>query len=123
VASVSSSAAAISWGITIHKIPESGAIGVLAARLTSDRSKALWAVALIQGVMAFGGLLAVLAGGHDSRWAEMTAVPACAFLLLFGLLSLQQEWRLHGRLPAIRAAAPGLLGCGLAALATALLAR
>jgi len=49
------------------------------------------------------------------------AIPACAFLLLFALLTLHQEWQVNGRLAAIRAAAPVLVGSGLAALATMIL--
>jgi hypothetical protein len=55
----------------------------------------------------------------DGGWAEFSAIPACAFLLLFGLLTLQQEWRAHGGAAAMLAAAPGLLGCGVVALAAA----
>jgi zinc transporter ZupT len=117
------SAPALSWGAAIHKIPESVAIGLLSAQLTSSRRMALGSVALIQLVMAAGGVLAIFAGSRDSRWTEMSAMPACAFLLLFGFLTLEQDWRTNGRAIAMRAAAPGLLGCGLAALASSLLAR
>ena len=123
VMSQSAAASAVSWGITIHKIPESVALGVLAVRMTSSRGMALAAVALMQVVMAAGGVSAMLAGRLDSHWAEISALPACAFLLLFGFLALQQEWRLRGRAPAMRAAAPGFLGCGLAALLSTLLTR
>ena len=122
-ASPSNSAVALSWAATIHKFPESVAIGVLAARLAPSRRMALGAVASIQIVMTAGGVLALFAGSMDSRWADISAMPACAFLLLFGLLALRQEWQLHGRTPAMRAAAPGLLGCGLAALVSTFLAR
>jgi len=122
-ASQSNSAAALSWGAAIHKLPESVAIGVLIARFTSSRRMALGAVFLIQAVMTTGGFLSMLAGNLDARWAELSAMPACAILLLFGLLTLHQEWRVKGRLSAMRAAAPGLLGSGLAALATSLLTR
>jgi zinc transporter ZupT len=114
----SSSAAALSWGATVHKLPESVAIEVLAARLTSSRKLAFAAVFLIQAAMTSGGLLSILVGNLDARWAGVSAVPACAFLLLFGLLTLHQEWRLNGHLAAVRAAIPGLLGSGLVALAT-----
>jgi zinc transporter ZupT len=123
VAALANSASALSWGTTIHKIPESVAIGVLAARLTPSRRAAVGAVASIQLVMAAGGALALFAGRLDSRWAGMSTMPACAFLLLFGLLGLQQEWRMHGRALAMRAAAPGVLGCGIAALVTTILVR
>jgi zinc transporter ZupT len=123
VASLSNLGTALSWGATIHKIPESAAIGVLAARLSSSRRRALLAVAWVQIVMAAGGIVALAAGGADSRLAELSALPACAFLLLFGFLSLQKEWRLNGGTLAIRAAAPGLVGCGLAALMSTILTR
>ena len=119
----SNAAAALSWGATVHKIPESVAIGILAARLAPGRRTALAAVALIQIVMAGGILLSAGAGGYDSRWAAWSAMPACAFLLLFGLLALEQEWRQHGRAGATRAAAPGLVGCGLAALVSMIWSR
>lgn len=114
-------AAAVSWGAAVHKLPESVAIGVLVARLTSSRKMALGAVFVIQGAMTVGGVLSVLAGNRNARWAELSAMPACAFLLLFGLLTLHQEWRVNGRLSAMCAAAPGLLGCALVALATRIL--
>jgi zinc transporter ZupT len=116
-------ASALSWGASIHKLPESVAIGVLSSRLTSTRRLALGAVFLIQAVMTAGGLLAMLAGQIDTHLVEVSIFPACAFLLLFGLLTLHEEWRLNGRRSAMRAAVPGLVGSGLAALATAVLAR
>jgi zinc transporter ZupT len=116
-------APALSWAATVHKLPESVAIGVLAVRLTSDRRVALGAVLLIQAVMTAGGVLSVRAGNIDARWAELSALPACAILLLFGLLTLYQEWQVNGRKSAIRAAAPGVLGSGLTALVTNILVR
>lgn len=118
---LSGPAAAVSWGITIHKIPESVAIGLLAARLAPSRRIAFAAVLLLQAVLAAGATLAVVAGQTDRRWADLSAIPACAFLLLFGLLSLQQEWRQNGRALAVRAAAPGIVACGLAALVSTML--
>jgi zinc transporter ZupT len=113
-------AQALAWGASIHKIPESLAIGVLAARLTSTPAGALRAVAALQLVMGAGGALAVGLGSVDRGWMEMSAAPACAFLLLFGLLTLQQEWRLRGGAAAMKAAAPGLIGCGAVALAASM---
>ncbi len=113
-------AQALAWGATVHKIPESLAIGVLAARLTSTRGAALRAVAAVQLVMAAGGALALALGRVDRAWVEMSAAPACAFLLLFGLLTLQQEWRARGGAAAMKAAAPGLIGCGAVALAASM---
>jgi zinc transporter ZupT len=122
-AASSNAAAALAWGATIHKIPESAAIGFLAARLTSRRNTALGTVALIQAAMGLGMVLAVFAGAVNSDWADLCSMPACAFLLLFGLLALQQEWRLHGGVSAMGTVAPGLAGCGLFALATWILRR
>lgn len=122
-ATPSNSTLALSWGITIHKIPESVAIGLLAARLTSNRSRALGIVALIQFAMAAGGVVAVLADGSAHRWADLSAVPACALLLLFGLVAFQQEWRLHGKISAMRTSAPGVFGSAFFALATRILSR
>jgi zinc transporter ZupT len=122
-ASHSSAAEALSWAVTIHKIPESVAIGVLTARLASSRKTAIAAVFLIQAVMTAGGVFSVLAGRFEPSWAQMSAVPACAFLLLFGWLVLRQEWQSNGRLAAMRAAAPGVIGSGIAALAVTILAR
>ena len=119
----SASALALSWSATAHKLPESVTIGVLAARLTSGRKSALSVVLLIQAAMAAGGVLAVWAGSLNARLAEVTTIPACAFLLFFGLLTVHQEWQINGRRAAIRAALPGVLGSGLAAWAIALFAR
>jgi zinc transporter ZupT len=110
---------ALAWGVTVHKIPESLAIGMLAAQLTATRRAALGAVAVVQLVMAGGGVLALALGKADQSWIEFSAAPACAFLLLFGLLTLEQEWRAHGVAAAMKAAAPGLLGCGAVALTAA----
>jgi zinc transporter ZupT len=107
----------LAWGAAIHKLPESIAIGFLAARLTSSRGHALGVVALIQSAMVAGGVTALFAGALDPRWETATAIVACALLLLFGILALQDEWRHHGSRPALRAAAPGVVGCGLAAVA------
>ena len=117
VASSLGAATALSWAAIVHKIPESVAIGILAARLTSSRTRAVQTVGLVQAAMALGGLSAILAGKLEPRWSSLYSVPACAILLLFGLLALQQEWRFRGYAAALRAAGPGLLGCGLAALA------
>ena len=73
--------------------------------------------------MAVGGTLAVFAGNLDMSWADIYSIPACAVLLLFGLLALREEWKFRGSAAAIRAAAPGLVGCGLAALAGQIVSR
>ena len=123
VAPPSNAFAALSWGVVVHKLPESIAIGILASRLTSSRTLALATVALLQAAMAAGGTLAILSGSLDMRHADIYTIPACAVLLLFGFLSLEEEWRFHGRAAAIRTAAPGLVGCGLVALVSQLLSR
>lgn len=112
------SSTSLSWAATVHKMPESLAIGLLAARLTANRKTALIAIGLLQLVMAIGAALALTFGRRNPGWAEFSAIPACAFLLLFGLLTLQQEWKARGGASAMIAAAPGLLGCGAVALAT-----
>jgi zinc transporter ZupT len=117
VASLSAAPSTLSWGVIVHKLPESVAVGVLTARLVSRRTLALGIVVLIQAAMAVGGTLAVFASNLDTCLADIYRMPACAVLLLFGLLALQEELRFRGRVAAIRAAAPGLVGCGLAALA------
>jgi len=109
VASPSHASTALSWSAIVHKVPESVAIGFLAARLTSSRTLALGTVTLIQTALAMGGTLAVFAGNLDARWAEIYSIPACAVLLLFGLLALQEERQFRGSAAAIRAAAPGLV--------------
>jgi zinc transporter ZupT len=114
-------AVALSWGATIHKIPESMAVGFLALRLSRSRTSALGAVALVQVAMAAG--LALASQPIDSHWAIWGAVSACGFLLLLGIVAAQQEWRAHGRDSAVRTVAPGLLGCLLLALAIHVLAR
>jgi zinc transporter ZupT len=123
VPSVSSLGTALSWGAIVHNIPESVAIGVVAARLTLSQKRALLAVALLQTLMAAGGVLALAAGSAGSRLPELSAMPACAFLLLFGFLALEEEWRINGGTLAVRAAAPGLVGCGIAAMMTMFLTR
>ena len=110
-------AAALSWGFVVHKFPESVAIGILAARLTVNRTLALWAVLLVQGAMAAGGILAFLVAHLEPRWTDLYSMPACALLMLLGLLALQEEWRSQGSRSAIRAALPGLVACGLVAIA------
>jgi hypothetical protein len=84
---------------------------------------AIGTVAVIQASMAAGGILAVLVDNLDDRWASICSMPACALLLLFGLLALQEEQKFRGNIPAIRAAAPGVAGCGLAALAVQIWSR
>ena len=114
-------AVALSWGATIHKIPESMAVGFLALRLSHSRASALGAVGLVQAAMAAG--LALASQPIDSQWANWGAVAACGFLLLLGIVAAQQEWRAHGRDAAMRTVAPGLLGCLLLAIATRALGR
>lgn len=111
----------ISWAAILHKIPESAAIGLLAARMTHSRRVALGTVALVQVAMAGGCVLAISAG-TAAQWSDASALPACAFLLLFGFLALRQEWQAHGGSAAVLASVPGLLGCGCVA-AMRLLAR
>jgi len=117
----SQAATALSWGATIHKIPESMAVGFLALRLSHTRRAALGAVVLVQVAMASGLVLA--SEPIDLRWVSWGAVAACGFLLLLGFVAAQQEWRAHGREAAMRTVAPGLLGCLLLALATRALAH
>lgn len=117
------SAMALSLGTTVHKVPESVAIGLLSGRLAPSRKAALGIIALLQIAMAAGGVLSFSTGRIDINWAGISVVPAAAFLLLFGALALEQEWRLHGKLSAARATAPGVLCCGFAALAMKVLWR
>jgi hypothetical protein len=114
---------ALSWAAVVHKLPESFATGILAARLTSNRRIAIGIVAVIQTAMAAGGLSAMVAGNLDDQWANLYSMPACALLMLFGLLALHQEQKCRGSVAAIRAAAPGLVGCALAALACQIWSR
>lgn len=114
---------ALSYGVIVHKLPESVAIGVVAARLTSNRMRALAVVGLIQLSLLGGSLFSYLSPYRAITSLEMFSVPACACLLLFGFLALEDEWRLNGRMAAIRASFPGLAGCGLAALATRVFVR
>jgi len=114
---------ALSYGVIVHKLPESVAIGVVAARLTANRMRALAVVGLIQLSLLAGSLFSYFSPYREITSLEMFSVPACACLLLFGFLALEDEWRLNGRIAAIRASVPGLAGCGLAALAARVFAR
>jgi zinc transporter ZupT len=114
---------ALSWGATLHKIPESVAVGLLSSRLASSRPRALGIVAAIQVSMLLGGFMAIFFGRVEGQWIGVSDVAACAFVLFFGTLALQEDWRVQGVAPAIRAAVPGLTVSGLAAIATHLLAR
>lgn len=114
---------ALSYGIIAHKLPESVAVGIVAARLTSSRARALATVGLIQASMLAGSLFPTFTAYRDIASLQVFSIPACACLLLFGFLALEDEWRYNGVRPALRAAAPGLIGCGLAALATRMVAR
>jgi zinc transporter ZupT len=114
---------ALSYGVIVHKLPESVAIGIVAARLTSNRTRALMVVTLIQLSLLAGCLFSRFSPYHEITSLEVFSVPACACLLLFGFLALEDEWRLNGPIAAVRAAFPGMIGCGLAALATRMLVR
>ncbi len=116
VASTSQASLALSWGAFAHKIPESVAIGFLAARLASSRRRATGIVLLVQTAMLVGAILCVSTGGLENR-LSLLGVPACACLLFFGLLALREESRLYGLLRAIRAASLGMVFCGTVALA------
>jgi zinc transporter ZupT len=122
-AAATSAAAAISYGVIVHKLPESVAIGIVAARLTSTRLHAMAMVGLIQLSMLAGGVFSFLSAYRDIASLELFSTPACACLILFGFLALEDEWRLNGRRKAIIAAVPGVLGCGLMTLATRVFAR
>lgn len=114
---------ALSCGVLVHKVPESVAVGLIASRLTSTRARALMTVGLIQISMLSGSLFTTYSGYRSIASLEVLSIPACACLLLFGLLALEDEWRYQGIRPAIRAVVPGLFGCGIAALATHILTR
>jgi zinc transporter ZupT len=116
VASVSHASLALSWGAFAHKVPESVAIGFLAARLTSSRRAATGVVLLVQTAMLGGSILSLATRGLDNK-LNLLGVPACACLLFLGLLALREESRLYGPLRAIRVASLALAFCGMAALA------
>jgi zinc transporter ZupT len=111
-------ATAISYGVIVHKLPESVAIGIVAARLTSTRLRAMAIVGLIQLSMLAGSVFSFVSAYRDIASLELFSIPACACLILFGFLALEDEWRLHGVRRAIAAAVPGVLGSGLMVLAT-----
>jgi zinc transporter ZupT len=123
VGAASSAAAAISYGVIVHKLPESVAIGIVGARLTSTRLRAMAMVGLIQFSMLAGGILSFVSEYRDIASLELFSIPACACLILFGFLSLEDEWRLNGTRRALLAAVPGVLGGGLMTLATRVFAR
>lgn len=116
-------ASAISYGVIVHKLPESVAIGIVAARLTSTRLRAMAMLGLIQVSMLAGGIFSFVSEYRDIASLELFSIPACACLILFGFLALEDEWRLKGRRKAIIAAVPGVLGCGLMTLAMRVFAR
>ncbi len=116
VASTSPASLALSWGAFAHKIPESVAIGFLAARLTSSRARAIGIVLLVQTAMLAGSVLCEATGGLENR-LSLLGVPAGACLLFFGLLALREESRVSGRFQAVRAASLGMGFCGTVALA------
>jgi hypothetical protein len=120
---VTSATAALSYGVIVHKLPESVAIGIVAARLTSTRLRALAVVGLIQLSMLAGSVFSSVSAYREIGSLELFSIPACACLILFGFLALEDEWRLNGSRPAIWAAMPGVLGCGLMAVATKVFAR
>jgi zinc transporter ZupT len=122
-AMATNAAAAISYGVIVHKLPESVAIGIVAARLTSTRLRAMAMVGLIQLSMLAGGVFSFVSAYRDISSLELFSTPACACLILFGFLALEDEWRLNGVRRAILAAVPGVLGCGLMTLATRVFAR
>ena len=114
---------ALSFGVIVHKLPESVAIGIVAARLTSTRLRAMAMVGLIQLSMLAGGVFSFVSEYRDIAFLELFSIPACACLILFGFLALEDEWRLNGIRRAILTAVPGVLGCGLMTLATRVFAR
>jgi len=116
VAATSHASLALSWGAFAHKVPESVAIGFLAARLTSSRPRAVATILSVQTAMLGGAILSLTTGGLQNR-LSLLGLPASACLLFFGLLALREESRLYGRLRAIRAASLGVAFCGTVALA------
>ena len=114
---------ALSFGVIVHKLPESVAIGIVAARLTSTRLRALTVVGLIQLSLLAGGVFSFAFAYRDIASLELFSTPACACLILFGFLALEDEWRLNGIRRAILAAMPGVLGCGLMNLTARAFAR
>ena len=123
VGAVTSATTALSLGVIVHKLPESVAIGIVAARLTSTRLRAYGAVALIQVSMLAGCMISSISAYCDVVSLSLFSIPACACLILFGFLALEDEWRLNGSRPAICAAIPGVLGCGLLTIVVKMLAR
>jgi zinc transporter ZupT len=122
-AAATSATAAISYGVIVHKLPESVAIGIVAARLTSTRLRAMAMVGLIQLSMLAGGVFSFVSAYRDIASLELFSIPACACLLLFGFVALEDERRLNGTRRAILAAVPGVLGCGLMTQAMRVFAR
>lgn len=108
---------ALSYGVIVHKIPESVAIGIVAQRLTRSRLQALAAVGVIQASMLAGSLFSFFSSYREITSLDFFTIPACACLILFGFLALEDEWRASGSRTAIRAAIPGLLGCAAVAAA------
>lgn len=105
---------ALSYGVMVHKLPESVALGIVAARLTRNRGQALAIVGLIQISMLAGSVFSLFSRYREIASLQRFSIPACACLILFGFLALEDEWRLKGMRPAVGAAVLGLLGCGLA---------
>ncbi len=89
---VTRASVALSCGVIVHKLPESVAIGVVAARLTSNRNRALAVVGLIQLSLLAGSLFSYFSPYRKIASLEMSRyLPAHA---CFSLVS--SPWKMSG---------------------------
>jgi zinc transporter ZupT len=83
---------ALSYGVIVHKLPESAAIGIVAARLTSTRLRAVAMVGMIQASMLAGGIFSYVSEYRDVASLEFLSIPACACLIFLASL----PWKMSG---------------------------
>ncbi len=99
---------AVFWGISLHKVPEGLALGViLRASLRSWPAALLGAAATQAPMIAGGALEALLAPWFGSAWlASLLALAGGSFLFL-GFHAVHGEWKRKGAVPAFIAACAG----------------
>jgi len=107
-------AAAVVFGVGLHKIPEGIALGVmLRAALNSRRAALGWCVA-VQAATVLGAALESAAGPHlGALWLSCALGLAGGSFVYLAYHAVHAEWRLRGALPAF---APALTGAAGAAI-------
>lgn len=98
-------------GVSIHKLPEAMALGVLLLAAVGKRQRAVWGALAAQSMLLLGGAVAMFVAGRiGSTWSAMLLAMAAGIFAYLGYHAVEGEYRRRGMAPTFVPAMTGAVG-------------